>query len=233
MKEKSVKEQQDEKVTFAKFSQWCDDTKVELAAAIKKGTQMIDGFTGAIAMNEGKSAELTTEIEELAAEAAALEEKKAAEEERRAAESKEAKAGMAEMQENIVAVGKAIEVLKAQPKTVSLAQSRKTALLQMQSATSMTRRQKDLVSLLVTGVPAFENQSGGVVKMLEDLMDQFVAEKFKAEKEDSIKKQASDKIVTNLNGQIRLLTEDKTRSEGVKAKHDAKAGKAKTDKADA
>lgn len=37
-----------------------------------------------------------------------------------------------------------------------------------------------------TGVPAYENQSGGVVKMLEDLMDQFVAEKFKEEKEDSI-----------------------------------------------
>ncbi|CAD7971742.1 unnamed protein product [Amoebophrya sp. A25] len=233
MKKKSVEEQQAEKVTFAKFSQWCDDTKTELSAAIKKGGQMIDEYTGAIAMNEGKASELASEIEALATEAAALEEKKKTEIDRRNAESHEAAQVKAEIQENIVAVGKAIDVLKAQPKTVSLAQTRKTALMQMESSSKMTRRQKDLVSLLVTGVPAFENQSGGVIKMLEDLMDQFVGEKFKAEKEDSIKAQASDKIVTNLNGQIRLVTEDKTRSEGSKAKHDAAAGKAAQDKADA
>lgn len=63
MKEKAIKEAQDEKVTFAKFSQWCDDTKIELDSAIKKGTAMIDEYTGAIAMNEGKSAELKSEIE--------------------------------------------------------------------------------------------------------------------------------------------------------------------------
>merc|ERR1740121_2681894 len=184
-------------------------------------------------MNEGKSSELASEIEALASEAAALEQKKKTEIDRRSAEAHEAAQVKAEIQENIVAVGKAIEVLKAQPKTVSLAQSRKTALMQMETSAKMTRRQKDLVSLLVTGVPAFENQSGGVIKMLEDLMDQFVGEKFKTEKEDSIKAQASDKIVTNLNGQIRLVTEDKTRSEGSKAKHDAAAGKATQDKADA
>ncbi len=44
MKEKAIKELQDEKVTFAKFSQWCDDTKIELDSAIKKGGTMIDDY---------------------------------------------------------------------------------------------------------------------------------------------------------------------------------------------
>ncbi|CAD7933357.1 unnamed protein product [Amoebophrya sp. A120] len=233
MKEKAIKELQDEKVTFAKFSQWCDDTKIELDSAIKKGGTMIDEYTGAIAMNEGKSTELASEIEELAASSAALTEKKNAEVARRAEEASASAKIKAEIQENIIAVGKAIEVLKAEPKSVAFTQTKKEALMQMEQSTAMSSRQKEIVSLLVTGVPAYENQSGGVIKMLEDLMDQFVAEKFKEEKEDSIKAAASDKIVTNLNGQIRLVEEDKTRSEGAKAKHDAAAGKASEDKADA
>ncbi len=57
----------------------------------------------------------------------------------------------AEIQENIIAVGKAIEVLKAEPKSVAFTQTKKEAMMQMEQSTAMSSRQKEIVSLLVTG----------------------------------------------------------------------------------
>lgn len=71
---------------------------------------------------------------------------------RRAEEASASAKIKAEIQENIVAVGKAVEVLKAQPAAVAFnQQSMKAALVQVEAATSMSSRQKEIVSLLVTG----------------------------------------------------------------------------------
>lgn len=81
----------------------------------------------------------------------------------------------AEYESNIAAVHKAAEVLKTQ-KDVSQLQV-KPALLQVRE--SLTGRARELATMLVEQAPAaaaYENQSSGVVGMLEDLAEKFQEE---------------------------------------------------------
>merc|ERR1712224_272323 len=71
---------------------------------------------------------------------------------------------------------------------------------------------------------AYENQSGGVIEMLEKLLDKFIDERTTLEKEEMNSKQAFEMLIQDLTAQINQATRDKDeKSESKASKLQAKA----------
>merc|ERR1712224_669533 len=71
---------------------------------------------------------------------------------------------------------------------------------------------------------AYENQSGGVIEMLEKLLDKFIDERTTLEKEEMNSKQAFEMLIQDLTAQINQATRDKDeKSEAKASKLQAKA----------
>merc|ERR1719335_601233 len=65
---------------------------------------------------------------------------------------------------------------------------------------------------------AYEFQSGGVIEMLEKLLDKFIAERTQLEKEEMNSKHAYDMLMQDLKAQIAQATQDRTEKSETKAK---------------
>merc|ERR1740130_98915 len=65
---------------------------------------------------------------------------------------------------------------------------------------------------------AYEFQSGGIVDMLEGLLDKFIAKKTALEKEESESKQAFEMMLTDLQAMIARSTEERDTSKATKSK---------------
>jgi len=230
MRAKGKAEMQEEAKLFAAFSQWCADTTAKLEAAIETSNQEIDEADASVKEMTGLAKSLSVEIGEAEAEVSGLEaEKKAAQEVRDRQKNDWAKMD-AEFTSNISAVEKAMEVLKANAAMALMqtgAHARSQAMDKVMASTTMTAQQKMYVSLLVSAQPAYENKSGGVIGMLEDLRDEFLAEKRQSATEDQAKQGAHNFLMTSKDGQIQELNDVISRKSEAKGTALAKAGKAK------
>merc|ERR1719335_881346 len=65
---------------------------------------------------------------------------------------------------------------------------------------------------------AYEFQSGGVIDMLQKLLDKFIAERTQLEKEEMNSKHAYDMLMQDLKAQIAQATQDRTEKSETKAK---------------
>lgn len=226
MKSKSESDKQEESVKFSSFSQWCSSTKSELAANIEKLGEEISEGKNIIAAETSKAKEMADKSAKNAAEIQQISADRESKKKARAADKASFLEIKADYETSITAVEKAITVLKSQPKIVS-----QGALMQIQSS-SMSKAQKDLISLLVTGAPdahAYENHSGGVVAMLEDLKAKFIEELSAEQVAETTKEGESNKIVMSLSGNIENLEEEKKRFDGARAKHDKAAADAQAE----
>jgi len=217
MKSKSESEGQAEKVAYKEFESWCSTTSTQLGANIEKlgeeiseGKNTINAQTAKAKGNDDKSAKNVGEISKLVN---ARADKKSA----RKADNKEFLIIKSDYETSIASIEKAIGVLKNQPKVVS----QQSALLEIEQS-SLSKAQKELVTLLVTGSPAahaYEHHSSGVIGMLDDLKAQFIAE-LNAEIEQETKKAGeTNKLVMTLSGQVENLEEEKKRFDGSAGKH--------------
>lgn len=229
MKAKSEKEKQDEAVKFKGFETWCTSTKSELAANIEKLGEEISEGKNIIKAQTGKAKTMQDKSEKNGAEITKLTKEKEAKLASRAEDKKVFMTVKADYETSITAIENAVKALKSQPKTVS--QGGAGALVQIQES-SMSKAQKELISMLVTGAPsahAYENHSGGVISMLEDLKAKFI-EELNAEQVSETKKEgATNQIVMSLMGQIENLEEEKKRFDGAAAKHTTAASDAQAE----
>lgn len=236
MRAKGKAEMQEEAKLFAAFSQWCTDTQAKLAAAIEEGNTDIDESDAAIKEMTGLGKSLSVEIGEAQGKVAGLEEEKASAQKVRDRQQEEWSTLDAEFTSNIAAVDKAMEVLKANA-AMSLmqtnAQARSQALAKVMASTEMSSKQKNIISLLVQGQPNYENKSGGIIGMLEDLKDEFVQEKRDAASANQAKAGEHNLYMTSQDGQIKELGDLIDRKSQAKGTALTKAGKAKEAKASA
>jgi len=183
---KGKQEKHDEMVAFSTFSQFCKDTMDEKQAAIKKAKASIEQLSADIMKAQADQTQLADEIAALGTEMDAWEKDQANLTAEREAEKADFDALQADYDESIDALKRAIAVLKKeQGKTPqSLLEVQKVKSLKMLPMLAKrtllaflnSDAKQDPLSVSAPQAAAYESQSGGVVEMLEKLLDKFRAE---------------------------------------------------------
>jgi len=224
MLEKGTKEKQAEEVQFAAYKMFCESTSTDKQKAIDTANEEIEGLKADIE-------KYTSDAERLAGEIAAHEEDisvwngdvKAATKVR-AIENADFDATHKDYSESVSALQRAIVVLKAQEPD-----KKQASLLQVQSLNLIPEEAKRAIDAFMQQAPsglevsapeanAYEFQAGGIVAMLEKLLDKFIAERTLLEKEESDSKHAFEMLIQDLTTQISHGTADRDQKADTKSK---------------
>jgi len=228
---KGQKERHDEQVQFAAYKQFCDDTSVEKKRAIAEAEETIEVLKADIQKYATDAKSLTKKIAELEEDISVWKGDMKAATKVREIEKADYDATHTDYSESIDALERAIGVLKKQDHDRAQA-----ALLQISSQSLIPDEAKRTIESFLAQDPseglavsapeanAYEFQSGGVIEMLEKLLDKFIAERTTLEKEEMNAKHAYDMLMQDLNAQTAQAQTD--RDESAEAKAKALQGKA-------
>merc|ERR1719161_789560 len=239
MKAKAIAAKNDEEVKFSAFSSWCTNTKKAKTDEIAAGNEKMDMLKAEIEKAKVLFAKLTDRILELEEDVGRWKKDQASATAVRNKEKADYTATVTDYSESIDAVEGALSVLKKQ------AFDRKQAaasLLQVQSRRLVPAASKKIITsfLQMDGIDydapeanAYEFQSGGVVEMLEKLMDEFSEKKTDLEKDELGAQQAFEQIFQQLadnieNAEFEINKKTKHRAETEAAKAEAEGDLAQT-----
>jgi len=224
MLEKGKKEKHEEQVQFAAYKQFCDDTTVEKKRAIEEATEQIEVLKADIEKYTATAAKLTKEIAEHDEDISVWEGDIKAATKVREIEKADYDATHTDYSESVDALERAIAVLKKQShdrKQASLLQLKKLQLIPNEAKKVIDAfLQQDPDEGLAVSAPeanAYEFQSGGVVEMLEKLLDKFIEERTTLEKEEMNSKHAYDMLMQDLNAQVAQAQTDRDEKAEFKA----------------
>merc|ERR1719214_429161 len=223
----------DEQVQLAAYKQFCDDTSVEKNRAIEEANEKIEVLKAKIEKNTADAAQLTKEIAELDEDIAIWTGDIKAATKVREIEKADYDTTHKDYSESIDALERAIGVLKKQDHD-----RKQAALLQVASQALIPDDAKRTIESFLAQDPdeglavsapeanAYEFQSGGVVEMLEKLLDKFIEERTTLEKEEMNAKHAYDMLMQDLNAQVSQAQTDRDekaefKSETLQSKADA------------
>jgi hypothetical protein len=225
MLEKGKKEKHEEQVQFAAYKQFCDDTSVEKQRAIEEAEESIEVLKADIEKAVSDAAALTKKIAKLDEDIATWKGDIKATTKVREIEKADYDTMHKDYSESIDALERAIAVLKKQDHDRAQA-----ALLQVSSGSLIPEEAKRTIEAFLAEDPAeglavsapeanaYEFQSGGVIEMLEKLLDKFIAERTTLEKEEMNSKHAYDMLMQDLKAQIDQDETDRDESAATKAK---------------
>ncbi|CAK9068408.1 unnamed protein product [Durusdinium trenchii] len=203
----SVGDLQKEEVQYAKFKEFCDATLTEKGKSITEAADKIELLTADMEAAGSDATRLETELAQhqaMLANATGIREKARA----------NFLATLKDYTESINAIGSALKVLKetaAGPSLVQLNEVKKMlpldAIKSIDEYLALSEKKPSL--LMKTTAQAhrsepemYEFQSGGVVSLLENLDEKFVAERSTLEKEELAKKHAHEKLAASLEAAI-------------------------------
>jgi len=230
MLDKGKKEKHEEAVQFAAYKSFCDNVVPEKQKAIAEANQMIEDLKADIF-------EYQTEAETLAGEIAVHDEDIAvwtgdlkAATNVRDIEKADFDALHKDLSESIDALERAIAVLKKQAydraqaaSLVQIANLKNLNLIPKEAKRAidvfLNRDQAD--ETLAVSAPeanAYEFQSQGIIDMLQKLLDEFIAERTTAEKEESDSVHAFEMLSQDLNNNIAQATAARDEKAALKAK---------------
>jgi len=229
---KGEKEKHAEQVQFAAYKQFCEDTTIEKTKAIKDANQQIEDLKADIFQYETDAKTLAEEIavhdEDIAVWTGDL---KAATNVRDI-EKADFDALHKDLSESIDALERAIAVLKKQAydraqaaSLVQIAALKDLNLIPEKAKRAIdafiARNQDGDDETLAISAPeanAYEFQSQGIIDMLNKLLDEFIAERTKAEKEESDSVHAFEMLSQDLNNNIAQATAAREEKAALKAK---------------
>jgi prefoldin subunit 5 len=235
MLEKGKKEKQAEEVQFAAYKIFCESTSVDKTKAIATANEEIEG--------------LKADIEKYAADAARLKAEIAAHDEDisvwqgdikattkvRAIEKADFDATHKDYSESVSALERAVAVLKQQDhdrKQASLLQVSSMSMIPDEARKAIAAYMQEGESQAPSGTDvsapeanAYEFAAGGIVDMLNKLLDKFIAERTALEKDESDSKHAFKMMHQDVSTQIEHATADRT----SKADTESKKRQAKAD----
>jgi len=231
MLEKGKKEKHEEQVQFAAYKQFCDDTTVEKKRSISEAEEMIEVLKADIQKYAADAASLAKEIAGHEEDIAVWTGDMKAATKVREIEKADYDATHKDYSESVDALGRAINVLKKQTA------DKKQAFVQLKSMNMIPDDAKRAIDAFLTtedpseglavAAPeanAYENQSGGIIEMLEKLLDKFIDERTTLEKEEMNSRQAFEMLMQDLNAQKDQATRDRDeKSESKAGKLQAKA----------
>jgi len=224
MLEKGKKEKHEEQVQFASYKQFCDDTTVEKKRAITEANDQIDVLKADIEKYIATASKLSKEIAEHEEDISVWNGDVKAATKVREIEKADYDTTHTDYSESVDALERAIAVLKKQAhdrKQASLIQLKKLKLIPEDAKRTIDAfLQQDPEEGLAVSAPeanAYEFQSGGVIEMLEKLLDKFIAERTNLEKEEMNSKHAYDMLMQDLKAQIAQATQDRDEKSEFKA----------------
>jgi chromosome segregation ATPase len=224
MKENGKKEKHEEQVQFAAYKQFCDDTAVEKERAIKEANLTIEKLEADIQKYKADAARLGREINKHDKDIATFEGDMKAATTVRDIEHTDYTATHKDYSESIDALGRAISVLKKQDYDRKQAADmflQMTAIIpkeDMKTVTAFLAQAPEGLDVAAPEANAYENQSGGVIEMLQKLEDKFEDERSALEKDETNAKHAFDMLVQDLTAQIEQNTQARTEKSEAKAK---------------
>merc|ERR1740117_264165 len=233
MLEKGKKEKHEEQVQFAAYQQFCGDTSTEKTGAIEDANSKINVLKADIGKAIATVAKLTKEISELEEDVSTWNGDVKAATNVRDSEKADYDKTHADYSESVDALERAIAVLKKRTgdqKQASLLQLKSLDLIpQSAKDTIDTFLQQDPEETLAESAPeanAYENQSGGVIEMLDKLLDKFIEERTQLEREEMNAKHAYSMLKADLEASIEQATQDRDekaefKAETIQAKADA------------
>jgi DNA repair exonuclease SbcCD ATPase subunit len=241
MMEKGKKEKHDEQVQFAAFKQFCDDTSGEKKQNIADAADEIEVLKADIQQYATDAAELGKKVQGLRNDVATWEGDIKAATKVREIEKADYDTTHADYSESLDALERAIAVLKKQD--VDRTQA---ALTQVTQSTRIPDKARATIEAflaeddaapegLAVSAPeanAYESRSGGIIAMLEKLLDEFIAERTALEKEEMNSKDAYDMLMQDLKSQLRTDNSDIETSTETKAKKLEAQAKAEGDMGD-
>merc|ERR1719327_2216670 len=187
MQMKGKAEKKDEAVKFSAYKQFCDDQTAAKTEAIKKANALMEQLVADIQMAESEVKQLAKQIAELDAEIAGYKGDEKAATEVRDKEKEDYKKTHLDYSESVDALQRAIGILKKQQ--FNRAQASLLQVTKMERVPENVKRtiysflatdeevvQPAGLSVSAPEANAYEFQSGGVVEMLEKLLDKFRAE---------------------------------------------------------
>jgi uncharacterized protein YoxC len=238
MHDKGTAAKQEEEVKFAAFDQWCTGILRTKQDEINAGQDKIDALTAQIEKNGVQIRELTDRIEELEEDIGRWEKDEEAASAVRERENVDFKATVSDYTESIDALNGAITVLKKQDHDVAQAdflQIQKSKLVPAAAKQALAAfvQQPDGLSVSAPEANAYENQSGGVIDMLEKLLREFKDKKTELEQEEMRADAAFSEIMGQLHNNKKAAANEvskKTtlRAETEEAKAEAEGEKDKT-----
>jgi chromosome segregation ATPase len=244
MLEKGKKEKHEEAVQFAAYKQFCDDTAVEKTNDIKEANDLIGTLKADIQKYEADAARLTTEIAEHEEDIASWTGDIKAASKVRATEKADFDKTHKDYSESVDALERAIAVIKKQS-SGDVAQASFTQVAALKDLDSIPQDAKQAIDSflddssdenLAVSAPeanAYESQTGGIIEMLQKLLDKFIEERTALEREEANKRHAFEMVKKDLEGSIEQATsarDDKmeTKAEKQQAKADAEGELADT-----
>jgi hypothetical protein len=229
MKSKAIAEKEAEIKLFKEYMSWCKDTSTDKKHEIITATDEIGRLEATIQKRTVAATELTDKVAAIDANIAQWTSDKDAATEVRETEHADYQATNTDYTESIDALGKAIVALsKSQggvPQAMMLLQSIATEHKIPDSAQDLMQTlladDSELNQPTNPPVAAYESQSGGIVKIMEDLQAKFEEERAALQKEEMEGKHSFDMLELELEDQIAYGTKER----------DAKAAKANEHKA--
>merc|ERR1719163_2376682 len=213
MQMKGKAEKNDEAVKFSAYKQFCDDQTAAKTEAIKKANALMEQLAADIQMAESEVKELAKQISELDAQIAGFEGDEKAATEVRDKEKEDYKKTHLDYSESVDALGRAIGILKKQQ--FDRAQASLLQVTKMERVPENVKRtiysflatdsevvQPEGLSVSAPQANAYEFQSGGVVEMLEKLLDKFRDERSTLEKDELGAKHAYEMVMQALQDSI-------------------------------
>jgi len=213
---KSKEEMQDEQVAWAEFSTFCKNEQAAKANEISEEKEQIEALGAAIMKANADAAQLGKEIADLNNELDQNTATLKAQTEERKAENEENMAALADYDESLDAIDRAINVLSKQ----NFDRKQDAAsLIQLSSSTMLPQRAKQLIKVFLQmeqpeegeegymgyeapEANAYEFQSGGIIDMLKGLKDKFRKERGDLEKAEMNSKHAFNMMKQDLTDSI-------------------------------
>merc|ERR1719235_706451 len=247
MKNKALKEKENEIQVFAKFTEFCEDTEVEKGRAIKEGTEQVEKLSADIQKYTSNANVLSQEILKLDDSISLAEKDKTEATRVRDGEKKDFQKAHADYVESIEDLEIASTKLKEMMTAVKGASA--ASLLQgLASAPHMPERaRRTLMTFIAEGSQEdlacsqgiklmqqpqatqvnFESKSGGIVQIMDELKEKLEDERTKLEQEEMQKQHSFDMMAASLTDAINQQTDSRTDKTATKKQMETSAADAK------
>mmetsp|Transcript_48385 Transcript_48385/g.155987 ORF Transcript_48385/g.155987 Transcript_48385/m.155987 type:complete len:660 (-) Transcript_48385:57-2036(-) len=229
LKAKGVKMVEDEQKTFATYAEWVDDESKRLAFDIQDGAAKIEELIAFITKAESDATELGSQVAGLEAERDQLTaEKKEATEIRNEQHTEYLKISQ-DYSESVDALKRAIQVMSAEnydrAQAAVLLQRMSTTVPGMEPVLAALQQQQQTSEPGAPEVAAYEFQAGGIVELLNSLLDKFSGELADVESAESNQAHEFNLVELHLTNTIEKDTSD--RDEKSQAKSEKLAASAR------
>jgi uncharacterized coiled-coil DUF342 family protein len=236
MKAKGEKMMEEEKKTYADYSEWVDDQTTELGFEIKTALSDIEKLTAAATKADSDVSKLGASVAKLEGELGSTEAAKQEATELRNEQHAEYEKMSTDYGESVDALKRAIQTMSGVsgdvPEAAALLQKMAMSTPGMRPVLAAFIQAKAGSQEAARGGPAvaaYESQSGGIVQLLESFHEKFKAELEEVETQESNQKHNYDQEMVHMSNTIDFMKKEIEEKSTLKAKRASESAKAKSD----